>query len=630
MSLETNPSIRSEWKLRLEIFLSTCWRIYSSIDKYFFRRKTWGPTDSRIIKLAAKSVESYSRHRATMNVEPLTKALAAYWQARQATSSQHENFDASHHLVIRGFADRSSKKKLVSSIRKLAVERGLTFRLKRSVFRPDVAYRLEGSYGLFAGLQIELTTDQEDIFSIVEQALTISELCTGFTVEQYFVSYAEESPLTNFALRNLGEFNGLLESSADMELAKAISSRLIRSEERFLSHRSEIDVAKLFLIADLPLPNSLTSKGWIVVSVSKLDNDRVRNPPNNEMLRGLGSPTDRRSDSPAIHMHEPDVAPLTNVTVVAGDVLMEGGRLLALDEAANPAFSFVAGRYGVVVGTPANLAKAAVKVPLGNQLFIPKGILLSSRADANWFHWLIETLPKLFYLDTEVPSNVPIIISDRIPETGKEALRLLTNRPIIEISPAVATRVGRLFVSSPVLFHPDPPELHLNTVTNKVNVNGLKLLREKILGLAPRLGSKVPGSDLIYVERTSVSRSLLNSRHLVRALKKIGFSVLNPAEMSFMDQVVAFNAAKRIVLVGGASMANLIFCSEGAVAVTLISKYNKGYKMPEVLAGLAGARVLYFFGRPVGNICRYSLREKVHAHYSIGIRQLTRTLMKII
>jgi capsular polysaccharide biosynthesis protein len=317
---------------------------------------------------------------------------------------------------------------------------------------------------------------------------------------------------------------------------------------------------------------------------------------------------------------------MQNVTLTSGDVITSDESLFSIDPATNPAFSFVAGRQGVVVGTHAHLGAAAVLVPKDAGQFIPEGILLSSRADANWFHWLIETLPKLLYLDAEVAEEVPVIISNRIPITAKESLRLLTTRPIVEISPAEATQVGKLFVASPVLSHPDPVELHLHPVTNTINMESLIWLRQRILNQAKKAITETSGAHSIYVARSSGSRSLVNSGQVATTLRRLGFVLHDPAHMTFLEQLVAFHSAKRIVLVGGASMANLIFCSEGAAVMTLRSKFTVGYKMPEILAGVAGVRVLSVSGRPVGNAFRTSYLEKMHSHYAIYLPQLRRVV----
>jgi capsular polysaccharide biosynthesis protein len=329
-------------------------------------------------------------------------------------------------------------------------------------------------------------------------------------------------------------------------------------------------------------------------------------------------------------MPAPSFAVLQNVTLTSGDVLTSDESLLRIDPAANPAFSFVAGHQGVVVGTHAHLGVAAVLVPEHTGQFIPEGILLSSRADANWFHWLIETLPKLLYLESEVAQDVPVIISARIPKTAKECIGLLSDRTIIEIRPETATRVGRLFVASPVLFHPDPVELHLHPATNTINMESLIWLRQRIFNQAKKAITETSGAQSVYVARSSGSRSLVNSRQVATTLRRLGFVVHDPANMSFLEQVVAFHSAKRVVLVGGASMANLIFCSEGAAVVTLRSEFTVGYKMPKILAGVGGARMLYVSGRPVGNAFRSSFLEKVHAHYYVGIRALSNAVRRIL
>jgi hypothetical protein len=623
MSLETSPSIRSEWELRLEIFLSTCWRIYSYVEKYLYRRRKWGPSDCTLTKLTAEAAEAYLKYSGTLELRYLEKAIEKFWQAKNYQDSSNNQTESLYCLYLEGYAEKTSKRNLLDSVRANLKGQDAKLRIVRKKFRPDVAFRVPGNYGIWSGFALEIQTRDLETVRRTASLLTSIQTKSDISVYRFHTTDLKQPGLENFHIRHMRELLPLIEAAADQTLAQSLCKAILRIDAGLQLLCSSEEMAKIFLIARVPLPDQFNENGWRILGI---ENAQWRKSKKFDPSIIQDAPVERNSpdEGSYIPMPAPSLAVIQDVIVTGGDVIISDQSLINIDPAANPAFSFVAGRQEIVVGTPANLGTVAVRVQRGDEFFVPEGILLSSRADTNWFHWLIETLPKLFYLDAEVSKDVPVIISSRIPETAKESLQLLTDRPIIEISALEATRVGKLFVSSPLLFHPDPVELHLKPVTNTINTEALIWLRERILGMARENLGEARGEPSIYVKRSGGARSIVNSRRVDKMLSKFGFVALDPVQMSFLEQVLAFNSAERIVLVGGASMANLIFCSPSAVVVTLRSKFTFGYKMPEILAGVAGARVLPVSGRPVGNLFRNSYLEKMHAHYKVNLHRLKR------
>jgi hypothetical protein len=99
--------------------------------------------------------------------------------------------------------------------------------------------------------------------------------------------------------------------------------------------------------------------------------------------------------------------------------------------------------------------------------------------------------------------------------------------------------------------------------------------------------------------------------------------------MSFSEQVRLFQEAKVIVLVGGASMANLIFCKPGVSVIILYPDFLLGYEMPSILASVAEANVEYVYGKSLGNVFRDKFVEKLHPHFTVSVNNLGRVLSEI-
>lgn len=573
----------------------------------------------------AEAAESYLRYRGTLEIKHLEKAVGRFWQAKHFQHSSKKQGASLYCLYLEGYADKDSKRNLLDAIKSTIKGQDVKLTIIKRKFRPDVAYRVHGDFGLNSGLSLQIGSEDIGLIRRLARLIADHKESNSLALEKFYVLDSQADRFNNLFLTNIIELLPLLEAISDEELADKICGDLEVIDASPQLYCSDQERAKLCLIARRALPKELISDGWKLLM---LENPRW------QQLEGVQDLLERyssrvsiiESGTPHIPMGPPSMTVLENVTLTSGDVICSDRSLINIDLSANPAFSFVAGRQEVVVGTPANLGFTAVRIPKIAGSTVPNGILLSSRADTNWFHWLIETLPKLLYLDAEVPKGVPVIISERIPETAKECLELVTERQVIEILPAEATRVNKLFVSSPVVFHPDPVELHLNPVTNTIDTDAMIWLRERILSKVMQSIGENRGADSVFFPRSSGARLLVNSKRVSFILRKFGFLVLDPSQMSFMEQVKAFHSARKIVLVGGAAMANLIFCSPGTLVVTLRSKFTVGYKMPEILAGLAGAKVLAVSGHPVGDFARSSYLEKIHSHYYVRIAELSKAV----
>ena len=386
MNLETSPSFRSEWKLRLEIFLSTCWRIYSSIEKYFYRRRNWGSSDPKLTKLMAEAAESYLRYRGTLQIKHLEKAVDRFWKAKHFQHSSKKQSAGVYCLYLEGYADRDSKRNLLDAIESTIKGQDAKLTIIRRKFRPDVAYRLPGDFGLYSGLSLKISS--EDIGLIRKVALRISrqKVSDSLAVEKFHVHDSQSDKLTNLFLSNIIDLLPVLEAVCDQELANLICGNLEDLDASPELSCTSQDLAKLYVIARRSLPKALSSEGW---KLFKLENPRWLQlgsveDYSDQISSGVSSIETGTSHIP---MGPPSIAVLENVYLTSGDVIYSDQKLIKIDPSANPAFSFVAGRQEVVVGTHANLRSAAVRTSKSEGRVVPEGILLSSRADTNWFHY---------------------------------------------------------------------------------------------------------------------------------------------------------------------------------------------------------------------------------------------------
>jgi hypothetical protein len=626
--LKAKVRSRTALRVALELLLYFGWQGYLAIRAAArFNRLGVARTRDHAPQLVRKAAKAAQRYRTNLSAQHMRDAVSYYWQARGFES--RVRYQSNTRMMISGFCAKGTRAEVISTLQAKASLAGLDVRLHKNVFRPDVPYRFEGDWGLFSGIEVEVLIDREQDSEALGSFLEAITREIPLEIESDILHISGISEFSNSAIANMNDILPIIEAVGDRKTASSLVPRIVKLIKGNIDSWGELALVKLWLVSGLPLPKVLGDLGWIDAKRLSPDWGPVK-PAQSQSNDGLN----QKLNTPV-----PDfvsVVPGVRLTVVEqarvfkGDTVLIPDGLLDIDPAANPSFDFVAGRWDHVVGTHLDFGRAAVKVPTKSAPALKEAILLASRSDSNWFHWLIETLPKFQYLDAGVSKDVPVLLSKRIPESAKESIRLLTERELVYLDEEQVVSVGRLHVSSPVLFHPDTPELWLKPGTDAIDYKGLLGLRAEILGKSKGALSESSSPHSIYLPRSSGARSILNSTQLARVLKKFGFSVLDPGQMSFMGQVVAFHSARRIVLVGGASMANLIFCSEGTSVVTLGSKSTAGYSMPRILAGVAGAQVLSVSGKPRGVALRGSFLSRVHAHYSIDIRKLTRALRRAV
>ncbi|HEV7438720.1 MAG TPA: glycosyltransferase family 61 protein [Methylobacterium sp.] len=95
-----------------------------------------------------------------------------------------------------------------------------------------------------------------------------------------------------------------------------------------------------------------------------------------------------------------------------------------------------------------------------------------------------------------------------------------------------------------------------------------------------------PG-EAIYVTRRGFTRAFAEEDAIADAFRKAGFRVIDPAGMSFREQVAAFKDARRIVGVMGAGLSNISFTAPGA-RITIFAPTTMADTFYWFLAGLNG------------------------------------------
>ncbi len=598
---------------KFEIQLSALWRLWSQSRRYFKLVLMTNPLHILKLLQIAKLFLSSRQFWASNNPKYLSRALSAYFSLRSEWLKASNN-DRNTGLEISGWASREAL---------IQMKEALSGYRIRKVFRPDVWYFRGCQGGFFAGFTFEISiSDFPHVIKVLEKSVMGFQKQMPTTVKDQFVGSPSSrlesiNPLQRqrglnwFSTHSVSprEFTWLVEIAADKEVA-GLAINFFRQFEGY-GFEGEIlrCIAKYCLVID-EVPSGIDMQGWQLTNITKpawIDLDKTGN-----QQSGMKSAKTN-----------PKYFQAADVRITNGGLVQDAKGFVNWDLAQFPALDFVAGNYDAVIGSPSNLAKCFVRESEAGEV-IDTGIMLSSRADSNWFHFLIETLPRILWIDSLVPPDVPVLVSNRVPLTGIQALQLVTQRSVKAIDPSKSTLVRRAFVPGPTVYHPDTQFLWNREDQIEINLEVVRALRTKVfeaLGI-----TETPPTESTFWMRAGEQRVVLNSRAVVTFLEGLGFTKSNPADLDFVDQVRSIFLSRHLVTSGGAAMSNFIFANSQATILVFVSKLGLSYPVPKFLTQVSGARLVLIDGRNRILTFLSTVVEKSHTSFRIKIRKLKKAL----
>ena len=208
-------------------------------------------------------------------------------------------------------------------------------------------------------------------------------------------------------------------------------------------------------------------------------------------------------------------------------------------------------------------------------LHIKEGILLSCGHDANYFHWLVECLPKLILMDSlEEFKDVPLLIPAGLHKNLMVALERLNihNRPLIYIEAGTSCAVERLIFPSALSRIVDRYEG--NPVFNVDIVLSHKWLTRVSENLKSRVNYDKKPWRKIFLTRRKGLRSLGNREQLELLLLEQGFEIVELDGASLDFQIELFSQTSLVVAPTGAALTNMLFCRPDTKVIILMSNHE--------------------------------------------------------
>ncbi|GEM_PF-2050394 len=322
------------------------------------------------------------------------------------------------------------------------------------------------------------------------------------------------------------------------------------------------------------------------------------------------------------------LAELENVTIFGGTDLVfdEERRQVVYDEIACSEPSYYDLKSRIILEHTGNRVSINYD-PSKDKLRINEAIHFVKDHSRNYFHWIIECLPRLAIIQKfSHLDSVPIIIDADLTMQHLDALNLINEdkNPIISLPFNQALHVDKLYYPSSLSIvhdnHYSPVRYDQDMIYSP---QAIKFVRETIL-------SKVTGDiktkpfRKLYLVRDSTLRLIINSNEVKLLMKDLGFEIVAPELLSFSNQVKLFSEAKSVVSQGGACLANLIFAPAGCNVLVLINN-NKinNYNMFHGWTSHCGIDLKHMLG--VGK--PFNGTPGIHYDFSIDLDLLKKTIL---
>ncbi|MDO8954809.1 MAG: glycosyltransferase 61 family protein [Gammaproteobacteria bacterium] len=254
---------------------------------------------------------------------------------------------------------------------------------------------------------------------------------------------------------------------------------------------------------------------------------------------------------------------------------------------------------------------------------IKYGISLLEDFQFNYYHWLLETLPKLVLLD-DIPgiSSYPLLVPDKLPEQFYEALNIINadKREIIKLQANELYGVKDLIYLSNLSLSNEARHRLAKPDDYCISPIAINFIREK----CHELFSLQTPSKLIYLERSAHYRALNNETEIKAAAISMGFEAVDCRHLNFKEQINLFSQAKFIIGPTGASFTNLIFTQNPAKALILYpGTIYENFEIFNSIAKPIGLKLSFIKGSP-------NHPDNVHSNYTINPKLFETLLMEEI
>ncbi|MGO9822447.1 MAG: glycosyltransferase family 61 protein, partial [Solirubrobacteraceae bacterium] len=227
----------------------------------------------------------------------------------------------------------------------------------------------------------------------------------------------------------------------------------------------------------------------------------------------------------------------------------------------------------------------------------------------NYYHWMLDSLPRLAVLEAAGFDDVRLIVPEKMMIWQREMLAR------VGVAPERLTPYVGQHVQAEQLIWAAAPS-YISVPTPFV----VEWLRERLRGPAVEAAHR-----RLFIRRAT-NRRLINEAEVWEFLRQYGFEMIEPDKLSVAAQIEAFASARVVVATHGAGIANALFSDQ----ISLLEMFQPGFFTAPyfALAGAAEWEYWYLTGIPSGTTGRSGNAK--NSDFAVPIDLLGKTVQRML
>ncbi|MBF0372407.1 MAG: glycosyltransferase family 61 protein [Alphaproteobacteria bacterium] len=212
-------------------------------------------------------------------------------------------------------------------------------------------------------------------------------------------------------------------------------------------------------------------------------------------------------------------------------------------------------------------------------------VAITSRWASNYYHWMLDCVPRLACLDL-VPElrGVPILVPPEGPRFQAEILAALGFTETVAFT-------GRVLSAEVMYF----PSFFSPGLISRGQIEWLKTTMFRAFDVTP---PERPSRRLFISRKGAGARRIVNEDDAMAMLARHGFEAVLPETLSLRDQVALFASAEMVIAPSGSGTVNAAYCRRGTTVIDVVPENSK-HSAFWLLARANGMRYGRLVAKPV-------------------------------
>ncbi|SAL61458.1 glycosyltransferase family 61 protein [Caballeronia telluris] len=250
--------------------------------------------------------------------------------------------------------------------------------------------------------------------------------------------------------------------------------------------------------------------------------------------------------------------------------------------------------------------------------WVESGIHLMLESANNYFHFLVEALPRLILAEiANVPPSVPLLVQDDLHPNIRALIDLanISRRPVLYLEPGTLYSVKYLYMASETASIPDAYFGGEAASQSAIDVERIRAAVRRCDGRFPR--SSKSGNRKIFIGRGGARRVLTNQQQIEGRLVELGFEIVRVDDLDVETQIRLFRQASVVIAPTGAHLTNMLWCAPGTRVIVLSSDHTSlQLYLWELLGRVSGVSVSFVRGP---RAYKLNGRYGVHDDYAVDV-----------